>query len=109
MTLQDDHIWNLAQRFVEESEIWTLGLKVLKLPEHQVASIWNHKPDANLAARELLQKWLLQHESRTEAYSFLYDGLRNNTMNQRAALLKKWVESEGLNERQLSIERTLHW
>ena len=107
MTLQDDHIWNLAQILVEESEIWTLGLKVLKLPEHQVASIWNnHRPDANLAARELLQKWSLQYESRTEAYRFLYDGLTNNGMNQRAALLKKWVEGEGRDERQLSIERT---
>ena len=107
MTLQDDHVWNLAQRFVEESEIWTLGLRLLKLPEHQVASIWNkHKPDANLAARELLQKWSLQYESGAEAYKSLYDGLTKNGMNQRAALLKKWVEGEALDEKQLSIERT---
>ena len=90
MTLQDDHIWNLAQQFPEEHEIWTLGLQVLKLPGNQVSSIWNnHKPDANLAARQLLQKWSLQYESRAEAYRFLRDGLRNNGMNQRAGLLKQ--------------------
>ena len=85
MSLQDDHIWNLAQRFMNESEIWTLGLQVLKLPEHQVASVWNkHKPDANLTARELIQKWLLdlQHENRAEAYTSLSSSLMKNHMSQ---------------------------
>ena len=87
MSLQDDHIWSLAQRFTEESEIWTLGLKMLKLPEHKVASIWhNRKHNANLTARELLQKWLLQYEDRTEAYTVLCDALVENNMSERAAL-----------------------
>ena len=91
MSLQDDHNWNLAQRFVNESEIWTLGINVLKLPEHQVASVWNkHKPDANLAARELPQKWFLdrQHKNRTEAYMCLSSALMKKHMSQRAGLLK---------------------
>ena len=107
MSLQDDHIWNLAQRFKDESEILNLGLQVLKLRAYQVDSIWNkRKPDANLTARELLQKWLLQFENRTEAYMSLYDALTKNDMNQLAALLRKWVEGSGPEKRQLSIERT---
>ena len=106
MALQDGHIWNLAQRFTDESEIWNLGLQVLKLREHQVASIWNkHKPAANLAARELLQKWSLQFETRTEAYMSLYDALTKNDMNQLAAHLRKRVEGNGPEKRQLSMER----
>ena len=94
MSLQDSHIWNLVERFVDESEVGTLGLNVLKLPEHEVASVWNkHKPDANLTARELIQKWLLdlQHENRTEAYTSLSSSLMKNHMSQRAGLLKQWV------------------
>ena len=99
MTLQDDHIWNLAKEFPEEHEIWNLGLQVLTLPGNQVASIWNkHKPEANLAARELLQKWSSQYESRREAYTCLYHALTKNGMNQRARLLKQWVEGAGTNQ-----------
>ena len=107
MALQGDHIWNLAQRFVDESEIWNLGLQVLKLPQHQVASIWNkHKPDANLTARELLQKWSLQYESHPEAYTSLYVALTKNSMNQRAQLLKEWVEGAGMNQTNLTAQST---
>ena len=109
MALQDDHIWNLAQRFVNQSEIWTLGLQVLKLREHQVASIWNkHKPDANVVARELLEKWLLdlQHENRTEAYMALQNALTKNGMNLRALLLKEWVEGAGTNQINLTPQST---
>ena len=96
MSLQADHIWNLAQRFVDESDVWTLGLNVLKLPEHQVVSIWHkHKQNANLTARELIQKWSLQFESQTKAYTSLYDALIGNDMSQRAGLLKQWVAGTG--------------
>ena len=106
MSLQDDHIWNLAKRFKDQSEILNLGLQVLKLREYQVDSIWNkHKPDANLTARKLLQKWLQQFKSRTEAYTSLHDALTKNDMNQLATLLRKWVEANGPGKRQLSIER----
>ena len=106
MSLQDDHIWNLAQRFKDESEILNLGLQVLKLREYQVDFIWNkRKPDANVVARELIQKWLLQFETRAEAYTSLHDALRKNDMNQLAALLRKWVEGNGPEKRQLSMDR----
>ena len=104
MSLQADHIWNLAQRFVDESEVWTLGLNVLKLPEHQVASIWHkHKQNANLTARELIQKWSLQYETCTEAYTTLHDALIENDMSQRAGFLKQWVAG---TEQPLSAEST---
>ena len=91
MSLQDDHIWNLAQRFVEESQIWTLGLKVLKLPEHQVASIWHiHKQNANLTARQLLQKWSLQYKDSTEAYTTLCDTLEEAGLGHFVAHLREW-------------------
>ena len=107
MVLQDDHIWNLAQRFTDESEIWTLGLKVLKFEEHQVASIWNkHKQDANLTARDLLQKWLQQFKIPTEAYMSLYDALTKNGMSQRARLLKQWVEGDRINQINLTPQST---
>ena len=107
MALQDDHILNLAQRFRNEAEIWTLGLNVLKLREHQVASIWNnHKPDANSTARELIQNWSLQYETSTEAYMSLHDARTKNGMNQRARLLKQWVEGTGMDQIILSPQST---
>ena len=106
MSLLDDHIWNLAQKITDEAEIWTLGLQVLKLPGNEIASIWNkHKQDANLTARELLQKWLLQFETRTKAYTSLHDALTKNDMNQLAVLLRTWVEANGPEKRQLSMDR----
>ena len=102
-----NHIWNLAQEFPEEHEIWTLGLQVLKIPGNQVRSIWNkNKPDANLAARDLLQKWSVQFEDPTKAYAHLLDALSANEMNQRAWLLKQWVEGAGINQMNLTTQST---
>ena len=108
MSLQDDHIWNLAQKITNEAEIWTLGLQVLKLLGDKIGSIWNkHKPDTNLAARELLQQWSLQYKTQTEAYTSLCSALEEAELADLAAHLRGWVEgaqtTSGLKEERVYL------
>ena len=84
---------NMSRKFTDESMVQTLGLQVLKLPEHQVDSIWNeHKPDTNPAAHELLKKFAQKYESRQEAYKDLRDGLCKRDLNHFARLFEQWLE-----------------
>ena len=92
----DSALLHLSRRFSDQSMVKTLGLQVLKLPEHQVDSIWNkHKPDANLAAHDLLKKFAVKYERRQEAFRDLGGRLRNNKMAYFARLFKDWVEGLG--------------
>ena len=87
---------NLSERFTDEGMVETLGIHVLKLPEHQVNSIWNkHKQNANLTAHELLKNFALKYESRQEAYRHLRDGLCKMDLNNLARLFEQWVEEQG--------------
>ena len=108
MSLQDDHIWNLAQRISHEAEIWTLGHQALKLSGNKITSIWNkHRPDTNLAAHELLQQWSLQYETQTEAYTSLCSALEEAELGHLAAHLREWVEgsqtTSGLKEERVYL------
>ena len=72
MEFQDDHVWNLAQRFTEEEQIRTFALRGLKLQEYEIQSALIQKePNVHLAAHGLLQKWLNRLECRAKAYRSL--------------------------------------
>ena len=92
MATIEDSVWNsallkTAQRFTDESSIQTLGIKVLKIRQHEVDSVWNkHKPNTNLDAHELLKKFARRHETRKEAFKELTDGLCKNDWNGRKKL-----------------------
>ena len=90
--LMDTHVWELSERIPDLSELVDLGIKVLKIPDRQVDLTWTrHKPDAKLAARELLQIWLKKQTNRREAYTNLIASLQEGEMNQLAAELQTWV------------------
>ena len=91
--LWNSALLNLSRHFTDESMVQILGLQVLKLPEHQVASIWNkHKPNANLAAHELLKKFELKYKNHQEASYDLLEGLCKNGLNKFASLFEQWLE-----------------
>ena len=93
---------NLSRCFSDESMVQTLGAKVLKFRQHEVDSIWNkHKPDANLAAHELLKKFARRYESRRETLKKIADGLCKNDWNQFSKLFRERVEGTD-NQEELS-------
>ena len=86
-------LWNLSERFTDESSIQTLGIKVLKIRQHEVDSVWNkHKPHTNLAAHDLLKRFARRHGSRKEAFEQLTDGLCKNDWNELSSLFREWTE-----------------
>ena len=92
MELQDDHVWNLAQRFIDEEVIRNFSLKGLKLQENEIKSaLTQNKPNVHLAAHALLQKWLNRQESRAKAYQSLYNSLKENDFYLFATDLEHWV------------------
>ena len=100
----EDSVWNsallkTAQRFTDESSIQTLGIKVLKIRQHEVDSVWNkHKPDTNLTAHDLLKKFARRHESRIAAFKELTDGLCKNDWNELSKLFREWTEGTEYQE-----------
>ena len=86
-------LFNLSERFTDESSVQTLGIKVLKIRQHEVDSVWNkHKQNANLAAHELLKNFARKYESRQKAQKDLQDGLRKVNLNHLARLFEQWME-----------------
>ena len=106
MELQDDHVWNLAQRFTEEEQIRTFALRGLKLQEHEIkSSLIQNEPNIHIAAHGLLQKWLNRQEYRVKAYQSLYTILKENDFALFATDLERWVrgtpavEHEGITQK----------
>ena len=111
MASVQDSAWNsallnLSGHFTDQSMVQTLGVKVLKFPQHEVDSIWNkHKPDANLAAQELLKKFARRYERRMEALKEIRDGFCKNDWNQLSKRFREWVEGTDYQE-ELSQDST---
>ena len=74
-SLEDTHLWDLAQRITSEQELLHLGLKVLRLDGYKVASALNNKKHIQLAALEVLNSWIANQTNREEAYGNLYRAL----------------------------------
>ena len=92
--LSDAHILDLSKRITCPDDYLDLGIKVLRLPDHQVDSVWTkHRPDVNLAARELLQIWKKKQTNPREAFNNLCTALQQCEMNQLVAELTQWVKN----------------
>ena len=95
--LSDSHILDLSKRISCPDDYLDLGIKALRLPDHQVDSVWTkHRPDVNLAARELLQIWKKKQRNPGEAFNNLCTSLQQCEMNQRVAELTQWVKNTTL-------------
>ena len=80
-------------RIATEEEVWDIGFNVLGLPEYIIRLMLSrHKAEPYLAAHDLLCSWAKQQEDRRQAFTVLHASLRQNKMNELAALLKRWVE-----------------
>ena len=96
----------LADRITDKHGLDDLGINVLKLPAYKVDSVWTkHKPDANLAANELLHTWLKKQTNRHEAYTKLITALHKCEMNQLATELQHWATNGTSNKIHLSKQR----
>ena len=91
-SLEDTHLWELAQRITSEKELLDLGLNVLHLPEYKIKSSLHNKKDIELAAHEALSTWRKDQISSEEAYKNLHTALCDQGWRQLAGELKSWVE-----------------
>ena len=73
-SLEDTHLWELAQRITSEQELRDLGLKILRLPGYKVKSALYNKRDIELAAYETLETWMENQINRKKTYRNLYNG-----------------------------------
>ena len=89
--MEDSHLWEFAQRISTQQELLDLGLKVLRLPQHQVNSALTNKGDVELAAHHILQIWCKQYTSSLEVYTALYTSLKKCGKSQLAAQLQELV------------------
>ena len=96
-SLTDSDILELSRRITDAEELWSLGVKVLGLPEHEIRSAQTkYHPDINQTAHHLLTTWLRQQVDRQEAYTALLAALRRcEGMQNLAGRLKQWVEGSG--------------
>ena len=82
---------DLAKRITNEEELQRLGRDVLGLPNYEVRSVMHNKKYA-LAAREILEEWRKNQNTRKEAYDNLHTALCNNGWNQLAEQLRQWAQ-----------------
>ena len=91
-SLEDEHIWKLAERITSEQQLKDLGLKVLQIRDFKIESALTDKRNINPAAHRVLQTWVSGQNNPCEAYTNLVSGLRSNELNALAGELTKWVE-----------------
>ena len=91
-SLEDEHIWELAQRIGDVHQLLDLGLKVLRIPGFKIQSALTNKKDIELAAYQALMTWDSNQNNRCEAYTNLLSGLRSNGFKDLAGKLNQWVE-----------------
>ena len=91
-SLEDEHIWKLAERITDEQQLIDLGLKVLKIPGFKIESALTDKKSINLAAHVALETWARDQNNRCEAYTNLVSALRSNGFKDLAGKLTQWVE-----------------
>ena len=83
-SLEDTHVWELAQRITSEQELLDLGLKVLQLRVNKIKSSLYNKGDIELAAHEALRIWRNIQKTPQEAYWNLRRGLLDHGWKQLA-------------------------
>ena len=91
-SLEDTHLWELAQRITSEQALRDLGLKALRLPGYKVDTVLYNRRDIELAAHEALKTWRDNQETPQEAYQNLYNCLCKLGWKRLAGELEKWVK-----------------
>ena len=92
VTLEDDHIWDLAKSITSKQQLWDLALNILKIPAKRVDSALYNEREIQDAALVVLKTWQQGQNNRQEAYRNLYTALYNNGWKLLAEELKQWVE-----------------
>ena len=92
VTLEDDHIWDLAKSITSKQQLRDLALNILKIPAKRVDSALYNEREIQDAALEVLKTWQQGQNNRQEAYRNLYTALYSNGWKLLAGELKQWVE-----------------
>ena len=105
-TLEDGHIWNLAERITSKHDFQDLGLNILKTPGYTVDSALYDEKEIQNSAHKVLKVWYQGQNNRQEAYRNLYTALYSNGWRFLAGKLKQWVE-EATKQSPLSESKKL--
>ena len=92
--LTDIHILHLSQRITNQNDLLTFGIDILDLPKYKVDSaITNHR-EIGSAVYDVLKTWFKAQHDRKQAYTVLYNSLRENKWDLLATELQKWAGSD---------------
>ena len=83
--LRSLHMVNLAERITSQLDLFTLGLKVLKIPDFSMDSAATNNKKIQEAAFDVLRDWKKKYSSDAEAFEVLHAGLLGVGWNQLAA------------------------
>ena len=98
-TLEDRHVWELAKKFTNVSDLRTLALTGLKLKGRTFdAKMYNNERDIWEAANKILQEWCQTQEYKHEAYEKLSKALKKCGFLLMATELKESVENPSDDE-----------
>ena len=93
-TLEEEHVWELAQKFANVSELRTLALKGLKLKGCTFnAKMYNNERDIWEAAYKVLQEWCKGQKNKHKAYTKLLKALKKCDFVSMANELEDLVEN----------------
>ena len=97
-TLEDRHVWELAKKFTNSTDLRTLALTGLKLERCTIdAKMCNNERDIWEAANKILQEWCKRQKNQHKAYTKLLKALTNCDFVLMATELKNSVEKPALS------------
>ena len=92
--LKERHIWGLAQKFTNVSDLRSLVLTGLKLEGYTIDStFYNNSNAIQEAAYMLIKEWSQRQKNNKRAYTKLLEALRKCSFHMMATELKNSVEN----------------
>ena len=98
-TLKDRHVWALAKKFTNVSDLRNLTLTGLKLKGLTFdAKMYNNERDIWEAANKILQEWCVRQDNKHKAYTKLLEALKKCGFVSMANELEDFLVSSSSEE-----------
>ena len=92
--MKDRHVWKLAQKFTNVSDLRTLALNGLDLEGYTIdATMYNNDKAIQEASYKVLQTWVQSQADMQIAYTNLVTALKKSGFEQMATELQESVQS----------------
>ena len=93
--LEDEHVLELSKRIANETDLNEFGVKVLQMPQYDIdAALTNHPREIQMAAHDILKKWVIALDKREIAYNTLIKNLQQSDLRNWTNKLKDIVHGK---------------